>query len=341
MRHWLCHEGDHPLSRQVELASVEQALAWLDALEFPIATATVEPSRAVGRTLLFELRAATGLPPQDRAAIAGYAVQAGQTEGAGPYNPLPVAGRPVQAGEAMPLSCDAVMPADLVEAGHALEAIAPGEFVTVAESELRRGAVLFASGHRLRPHDIPVLVELGVAEVTVRFGLMVTGDTPGHLDEIEIALLWRDYAQWDDEGDLVLTAHDLPGDRWDIRGVAMRPGGSCQFGWRGDKPAIRLPEEPLGYTLAYEMFVSRLLRRVARLGPACRTVALPLGAKIVSAIGYTDIALVRVAQGRAMPLPGIETGGAAALAQACGYVAVPPTREGWDEGDVVSVVLFT
>jgi molybdopterin molybdotransferase len=325
---------------RLELASLEQAFAWLDGLGFPTATATVEPSRAVGRTLLFELRAASGLPPQDRASIAGVAVAARQTEGAGPYNPLPVSGVSVQAGEAMPARCDAVMPADLIEAGHALEAVAPGEFVTGAESQLRRGALVFEAGHRLRPHDVPVLVELGVKLVTVRFGLMVTGDTPEHLDELEIALLWRDYAQWDDEGDLVLTTHDLPGDRWDITGVALRPGGACQMGWRDGKPALKLPDEPLAFTLAYEIFVSRLLRRVARLGPACRTAKLALAGKIVSTIGYTDLALVRVEKGSAWPLPGIDTGGAAALARADGYVVVPPTREGFGVGDEVVVHLF-
>ena len=325
----------------IDLASVEQAFAWLDALSFPTATATVEPSRAVGRTLLFELRADRGLPPNDRATIAGYAVRARQTEGAGPYNPLPVAGVAVQAGEAMPSQCDAVLPQDLVEAGHALEPVAPGEFVTAAESQIRRGALVFPAGHRLRPHDVAVLSELGISLVTVRFGLMVTGDTPDYLDELEIALLWRDNAQWDDEGDLVLTTYDLPGDRWDIRAVALRPGGDCRFGWRDGKPAIKLPDEPLAYTMAYEMFASRVLRRIGGIGPACRTVELSLTSKIVSAIGMTDIALVQTTGDRATPLPGIETGGAASLARSDGYIIVPPTREGIAPGDAVTVHLFS
>jgi len=233
-----------------------------------------------------------------------------------------------------------VLPVDLVEAGHALEPVAAGEWVIAAESQMRRGALVFPAGHLLRPQDVAVLSELGVRLVTVRFGLMVTGDTPDHLDELELALLWRDYSQWDDEGDVVLTAHDLPGDRWDIRGVALRPGGGCQFGWRDGKPALKMPDDALGYTIAYELFVSRLLRRVAGLGPACASLELPLAAKIVSAIGYTDVALVRLQAGQAMPLPGIETGGAAALSRADGYVIVPPTREGIAPGALVTMRLF-
>ena len=324
-----------------QLASLEQAYAWLDALEFPTATATVEPSRAVGRTLLFELRAKTGLPPVDRASIDGFAVQASATDGAGPYNPLPVTAVPVQAGEAMPSGTDAVLPMDLVEAGRALETVVAGEAVLAAGSQLRQGELVFPAGHRLRPHDVPVIVELGVDRVCVRFGLMVCGDTPSHLDEIEAAMLWRDYAQWDDEGDLVLTTHDLPGDRWDIRGLALRPGGTCQFGWRDGKPALKLPEEPLAYTLAYEIFVSRLLRRMTRLGPACRTAHLSLSQTVSSAVGITDIILVRVDAGEAMPLAGAAIGGAALLSRAHGWIVVPPNRESLAEGDLVTVHLFS
>ncbi len=328
------------MSQGIELASVEQAFAWLDALVFPTATATVEPSRAVGRTLLFELRADRGLPAADRAVIDGFAVCASQTEGAGPYNPLPITGVSVQAGEAMPAQCDAVMPVDLVEAGHALEAVARGEFVAAAGSQVKRGDLVFPAGHRLRPHDVALLAELDVKLVTVRFGLLVTGDTPDHLDDLEMALLWRDYAQWEDEGDLILTTHDLPGDRWDIRGVALRPGGDCRFGRRDGSPAIKMPDDPLAYTVAYELFVSRLLRRLSALEPACRTEPFVLSSKIVSAIGYTDVALVRLDGDGVTPLPGIETGGAAALARSDGFVVVPPTREGVAPGDLVTVHLF-
>lgn len=328
------------MSQAIELASLDQAFAWLDALSFPTATATVEPSRAVGRTLLFELRADRGLPPTDRALIDGFAVRARQTEGAGPYNPLPVSGVAVQAGEAMPAHCDAVLPVDLVEAGHALEPVGVGEWVNAAESQIRRGALVFPAGHRLRPQDVAVLAELDVKLVTIRFGLLVTGDTPDHLDGLEMALLWRDYSQWEDEGDLVLTCHDLPGDRWDIRGVALRPGGEIRFGWRDGCPAIKMPDEALAYTVAYELFVARLLRRMAGLGPACRTEPWPLASKIVSAIGYTDVALIKRIDQSACPLPGIETGGAAALARADGFVVVPPTREGLAPGEMVTVHLF-
>ncbi len=98
--------------------------------------------------------------------------------------------------------------------------------------------------------------------------------------------------------------------------------------------------DALAYTIAYEILVSRLLRRIGRTGPALRSQEMPLGAKLISTIGLTDIVLVRLEAGSAWPLPGIETGGAAALARADGYVIVPSTREGLAPGETVRVSLF-
>jgi hypothetical protein len=83
-----------------------------DGLTFPVATANVELMRAVGRALLIELRLNRALPPADRALTRGFAVRAGETEGAGPYNPLPIAARPIQVSDTMPDGMDAVLPED-------------------------------------------------------------------------------------------------------------------------------------------------------------------------------------------------------------------------------------
>ncbi len=325
----------------VELASLEQAFAWLDGLKLPVTTATVEPSRAVGRALLLEYRAPHGLPRRNIAALDGVAVASGDTLGAGPYNPMPVRSAPVRAGAAMPAGCDAVLPKDAVQDGLALDAAAPGELVVAAESQLRRGELIFPAGHVLRPHDVALLVELEVEEITVRAGLMVCGDVKEAFNELEISLLWRDLSQWDDSGDLVLTTAPLATDLWDINAVALRPGGACRFGWREGKPAICLPHDALGFTLAYEIFVSRLLRNAAGLPPAHRVVEAELAGKLVSSIGHTDLALVRLAGGRAVPLPWAETGGAAGLARADGFVLVPAMREGIPPQALVSVQILT
>ena len=321
----------------VELASVEQGWDWLDGLSFPIATATVEPSRAVGRALVLEYRAPHGLPQQDCAALSGIAVPARQTIGAGPYNPMPVQAVAVTLGEMMPPGTDAVLAEDAVEDGMALDTAAIGEGVLAASSQMARGEVVFPAGHLLRAQDVAVLSEFGNPRLQVRCGLTVAGEVPQELEELRASLLWRDLSQWDSAGEIVITTKARAADMWEVGAVAMRPGEFCRLGWRDSRPLICLPTDPLGFTFGYEMFAARLLRRVAGLPPAHRQTQAALAEKIVSSIGHTDLALVRLEGERAMPLPQADATGTAGLARADGFVIVPAMREGYPPGALVMV----
>lgn len=328
------------VSAGAERASLDEAWAWLDALRPRVSVATVPAAEAVGRVLVFDLHATRGLPQVARAAMDGHAVRAQETEGAGPYNPLPVTAAPVRAGEAMPEGTDAVLPADHFEAGLALDAVAQGENVVAAGSELREGSRALPAGRVIRPQDLPVLDELGVARVQVRAGLGVVLDVDAALVPLAESLLLRDLSRQDGaRSDLVVTTGDRAGDRWAVRAIAMRPGFGHALGKRGARTAIRLPRDPLGFAVGYEVLAARLLRREAGM-PEMAPAAWTLGGKIVSAIGLTDLALVRLEGDRAVPLPGIDSGGAPALARADGYVVVPPTREGFAAGDLVRVHRF-
>ncbi len=323
-----------------ELASVEQVWDWLDRLNFPIHAANVEPNRAVGRALMLEYRAPHGLPQFDIAAISGVAVPARQTIGAGPYNPMKVQAGSVRAGEPMPPGTDAVMAEDAVEDGLALDSVAIGEGVIAANSQLRRGELIFPAGHVLRAQDVAVLTELGLPRLAVRCGLQVAGDVPSELEELRSALLWRDLSQWDASGELVITTLPRASDRWEIGAVAMRPATFCRFGRRDTRPAICLPPDPLGFTLGHDLFASRVLRRIAGLPAAHPATQALLAEKIASSIGHTDLVLVRMEQGRAHPLPFADAAGAAGLARADGFVVVPAMREGFQEGTLVTVQLL-
>ena len=323
-----------------ELASVEQVWDWLDRLNFPIHAANVEPSRAVGRALMLEYRAPHGLPQHDCAMISGIAVPARQTIGAGPYNPMPVQAVAVNAGEKMPPGTDAVMAADAVEHGLALDSVAIGEGVIAANSQLQRGELIFPAGHVLRAQDVAVLTELGLPRLAVRCGLQVAADVMPELEELQAALLWRDLSQTDDSGELVITTQPRPTDHWEINAVAMRPAGSCRFGWRDTRPVICLPADPLGFTIGYQIYASRLLRRIAGLPASHLEAQAVLGEKISSSIGHTDLVLVRMDGGRAQPLPFADAAGAAGLARADGYVVVPAMREGYPSGALVTVLLL-
>lgn len=323
-----------------ERATLEQAFVWLDRLSFPIVTANVEPARAVGRALLMEMRTRTALPPCDRAGLHGFALCAADTAGAGPYTPVPAVVIPVAAGDTMPPGTDAVLAADLIEAGSCLEQAIAGEGVLRAGSQLGRGTLLFPAGHVVRAQDVAVLSELGIRSVVIRFGLTVMGEIEPALADLHQAMLWRDSCQMETRGDIILTTRTASGDVWDIQGIALRPGGeACALGRRGKRPVIRLPADFLGFAMGYELLAGRLIRGHAGLGPASATVDLPLIGRIQSTIGLSDVVLVRVAEG-ATPLAGSDTGGAAALARADGYVVVPATREGYASGDMVKVHCF-
>ncbi len=326
-----------------ERASLDQAITWLDRLSFPIATTNVPPSRAVGRALLMELRAGHALPPNDRATLDGFALRAEDTEGAGPYNPQPVAAIPVASGDTMPPGTDAVLAADLLEHGCALEAAAVGEGVARAASQLKRGALIFPAGHRLRPQDVALLSELEVGTVVVRYGLAVHVDIDPRLDGLAQALLSRDLCETKpaSQADVILTTRPTTADSWEIQGLALRPAGEAVcFGRRRKRLVLRLPRDWLGFTLTYELLAARLIRGHAGFGLLPEAPAVKLLGKIVSAIGLTDVVLVRLSEAGATPLPGVETGGAAALSRADGYVLVPATREGFAAGDLVTVHAF-
>ena len=115
--------------------TVESALAWLDAQLQPLDPEPVALRMAAGRVLAESITSDVDVPGFDRATMDGYALVAESTEGATSYNRLPLTvigdsmpGRPfpasVGAGQAvrimtgapMPQGCDAVLPAEWVEA---------------------------------------------------------------------------------------------------------------------------------------------------------------------------------------------------------------------------------
>jgi molybdopterin molybdotransferase len=136
----------------------------------------------------------------------GYALAAESTEGATPYNRLPLTiigeslpGRPfphligagqavqIMTGAPMPQGGDAVLPAEWVDSTEAttdivfaVAAVSPGKHVGRRGEDVTRGTALFAAGRLLRPQDLGVLSSIGVEQVHVyrrpRVRLVVTGN---------------------------------------------------------------------------------------------------------------------------------------------------------------------
>jgi molybdopterin molybdotransferase len=184
--------------------TVAAALAWLDAQLQPIEAEDVPLRCAAGRVLAAPVVAEVDVPGFDRAAMDGYAVAADSTEGASPYNrvPLIVIGQAMPgfafqgfaaAGEAvrvmtgapMPRGADSVLPAEWTEAGmdsciSALAAVSPGKHVGKRGEDIFSGTTLFQRGRVLRPQDLGVLSSVGQGAARVfrrpRVRLVITGN---------------------------------------------------------------------------------------------------------------------------------------------------------------------
>ncbi|MCC7417659.1 MAG: molybdopterin molybdotransferase MoeA [Acidobacteria bacterium] len=180
--------------------TVDQALAWLDAHLAPLPAEQVGLAAAAGRVLAAAVQSGVDVPGFDRATMDGYAVVADSTEGATPYNSLPLdvvgealPGRPfdgslargqavrIMTGAPIPRGCDAVLPAELAsDEVRALAAVSPGKHVGRRGEDIARGTMVLPIGRRLRPQDLGVLSSIGVSEVAAirrpRVRLIVTGN---------------------------------------------------------------------------------------------------------------------------------------------------------------------
>ncbi len=190
-------------------ATVDAALAWVDAQASTLPAETIELNDAHGRVLATFVTSPIDVPGFDRSAMDGYAVRGGETTGAGDYQPLALdvigeslPGRPfagtVEAGQAvrimtgapLPAGADAVVPAEFARESDSrveiTEASPPARNVGRVGEDIRAGTVVLHSGRRLRPQDIAVVASIGIDQLRVvrrpRVRIIVTGGelaTPG------------------------------------------------------------------------------------------------------------------------------------------------------------------
>ena len=192
-----------------DLATPEAAHAAIDDLDLAPPAETVALEDARGRVLAERIDAAIDVPGFDRASMDGYAVRARDTFGADEAAPAELdligsvhAGATpavtVEPGTCAEISTGAVMPdgadavvmverTDEVEtAGGEMDriafrtAVAPGDHVMSAGTDIAAGARALGPGTRLTPREIGLLSALGVDEVPVRgqprVGIVSTGD---------------------------------------------------------------------------------------------------------------------------------------------------------------------
>ncbi|KAB1187640.1 MULTISPECIES: molybdopterin biosynthesis protein [Haloferax] len=186
-----------------DLASPEEARETIASLELTPEVERVPLSDARGRILAERVDAEIDVPGFDRASMDGYAVRARDTFGADEADPveLALAGEvhagaepdvEVEPGTAVEISTGAVMPpgADAVVIVERTEerdgnlvvykAVAPGDSVMPAGTDIAAGARALGPGTRITPREIGLLSALGIDDVPVRgapvVGIVSTGD---------------------------------------------------------------------------------------------------------------------------------------------------------------------
>jgi molybdopterin molybdotransferase len=186
--------------------TVQAALAWLDAQLRTLDAEDVPLRAAAGRVLAASITSDIDVPAFDRATMDGYALVADSTEGATPYNRIPLAvigdalpgspfARRVSRGEAvrimtgapMPAGSDAVLPAESVEHDAdardrilAVAEVSPLKNVGRRGEDIVAGTTVLERGRVLRPQDVGVISSIGVDRVRVvrqpRVRLVITGN---------------------------------------------------------------------------------------------------------------------------------------------------------------------
>jgi molybdopterin molybdotransferase len=347
---------------------------------------TVAPRRplalheAVGAVVAEDIRAGGAFPPTPVAYADGWAVNAEELVGATAYSAAILSPPPdwVEADTVMPPGTDAVLPPDAVRVAapgmvEAESSVAPGEGVRNTGSDVEAGALLVASGTRLRARHVALLAATGVTEVEVRMPRVhLVAASAAAAKQCELARLWLEGSGAEvvlrpvadsrealeaalgvGDADLILclggtgqgrtdraVAALMARGTLDVQGVALRPGGSAAFGKVGAVPVLLLPGRLDALIAGWLALAEPLLAHLSGAAVPVAVRRAPVTEKVASQIGMAEIFLALPAEGGLRPVP-LEEAGFAAIAGAEGWFLVPPDLEGFDAGHDVQVQPFS
>lgn len=171
----------------------------------PLGEERVPMARALGRVLATTVVAPIDVPGFDRSNVDGFAVRAQDTHGAAEEDPRPLqltgevlapgvapratigagSATAVATGGMLPRGADAVAMIEYTEVDESggltvARAVAPGENVSQAGTDIARGETVLREGQVLGSREIGVLAALGLAEVAVwrrpRVAILSTGN---------------------------------------------------------------------------------------------------------------------------------------------------------------------
>ena len=141
------------------------------------------------------------------------------------------------------------------------------------------------------------------------------------------------------ERDLILDVIAARGDVL-FHGISVKPGKPTAFGIIAGKPFFGMPGYPTSCLTNAYVLLAPALRRIARLPEwSPRSLALPLGERIVSATGRHQFYTVRIENGVAMPAFKA-SGDITSMSRADGYIEIAADTDVVEKGALVDVKLF-
>jgi molybdopterin biosynthesis enzyme len=297
--------------------------------------------------------------PVPAAAIAlrrGYAVASADTQGAGPYSPLPLPGAPalVDAGEVLPPGKDAVLPEDAVRVIGGLaevqDSAAPGQWARRVGEDAPAGAVLRQAGDVLRATDLAVAEAAGTSQCDIRRPRILFSGRRSPAGRLVSALARAAGAAEAGslaEADLVFATGQVPEALQSrlgrealvlARRLALRPGEDGAVLRLGDVPVLLAPDR-IADALAIWLGLGLPVLRTLAGASAPPTEARPVTRKISSSVGLSEIVMLRAA-GRSFEPMGTGDLPLTAITLADAWAVVPPESEGLAAGEDVEAEPF-
>ncbi len=305
-----------------------------------IPSRVVPIERARGLFLVEPLRGIAPVPPRAIALRSGLAVASLDVAGASPHSPVMLPRQPtaVAAGQALPYDCDAVIdPASVTQTGRMIlvgDAVAPATNARLAGQDLESGAVIAPAWQRVTTETILACRLAGVEMATVRqptFSIEI--EDAAHAGWLADRISALGCSRIDDgrASDISVRTSQVSEPR-----IALLPGDTA---WIEIAPGgfviIHAPHRFDGLIAAY---LALLVPVVAQLsGHRLHTFQLPLTRKVVSAIGMTELVLLRKNRMEVEPLA-VGDVTVAALAQAASYCLIPSGVEGHAATEMLAVI---
>jgi molybdopterin molybdotransferase len=312
------------------------------------------PSRTVGAGECAEI--ATGAPLPD-GADAVVMVEESEKDASGevriltPVYPRQNVGRQgadIQAGQVV-LRAGEVLNASRVGALAALGATGVEVYARPRLAILSTGNEIVEPGQPLAPGHIYDINKFTLAAIVAEHGGLpephrtaadTIEDLSRAIDEcLDADLLVFSGGSSVGERDLILDVIARKGEIL-FHGIAVKPGKPTAFGVIGGKVVFGMPGYPTSCLSNAYMLLVPALRRMAHLPVhAVRTVAAPLGQRIVSTTGRHQFYTVRLVDGVAQPAFKA-SGDITSMSLADGYIEIPAQTDIVEKGEMVDVKLF-